>query len=70
MHTHTRTHALTHTHTYTSQYVQVTFTKHEGDFVFMSLIGDHPPTRIQPPSRTMHDYDVTDFAICRLEMRS
>ena len=44
-------------------HLQATFNKHEGDFIFMSLNGDHPPTRIQPPSRTLHDYDQIDYAI-------
>ena len=44
-------------------HLQATFNKHEGDFIFMSLNGDHPPTRIQPPSRTMHDYDQVDYTI-------
>ena len=45
-----------------------TFTKHQGDFIFMSLIGDHPPTRKQPPSRTLHYNEVNDFGIfCNLQ---
>jgi hypothetical protein len=48
--------------------VQFTFTKHSGDFVFMSLVGDHPPTRKQPPSRTIHYDEVVDFGIfCNLQ---
>jgi len=49
-------------------HVQFTFTKHVGDFTFMSLVGDHPPTRKQPPSRTLHEGEVVDFGVfCNLQ---
>ena len=49
-------------------HVQFTFTKHVGDFTFMSLVGDHPPTRKQPPSRTLHEGEVVDIGVfCNLQ---
>jgi hypothetical protein len=47
----------------TGSHLQLTFNKHAGDFIFMTMEGAHPPTRIQPPSRTMHSYDQLDYAI-------
>jgi len=44
-------------------HLQFTFTKHEGDFFFMSLIGDHPPTRKQPPSRHVLEETTEDYGI-------
>ena len=44
-------------------HLQFTFTKHEGDFFFMSLIGDHPPTRKQPPSRHVLEATIEDYGI-------
>ena len=49
-------------------HVQFAFTKHSGDFVFMSLVGEYPPTRKQPPSRTLHYDKVDDLGIfCHLQ---
>lgn len=44
-----------------------------GDFTFMSLVGSldpptAPPTRIQPPARTLHETTVYDYGIfCNLQ---
>lgn len=52
--------------------VMFRFVKHEGDFVFMSLVGSlepptAPPTRKQPPSRTLHHDEIVDYGIfCNL----
>ena len=44
-------------------HVKFTFSKHAGDFYFMTLIGDHPPSRKQPPSRHLNANEEVDFGI-------
>ena len=50
-------------------HLKFTFTKHQGSFVFMSLIGDKPPTRKQPPLRTLELNEDQDYGVfCNMQV--
>jgi hypothetical protein len=50
-------------------HLKFTFTKHSGSFVFMSLVGDHPPTRKQPPLRTLELNEEQDYGVfCNMQV--